>query len=666
MKKEGIKNTREVDIYRICLPIMFIVFAILLEMVNFLYLGFTDSSGNVMAFPTYFLFDLGIIAMIAGFIYLVTNRVAMNVFFYFFIGFQAFMNIVNATMYKIFGDILSFDLLKLGAEATTAITWDFIDWIGVLINLVLLGIIIAVTVIFQKKGKGTVQYKKSTVPVLFLVVFTLFQCVGYGLFGIGVNTLQVAATSESTIETSDEYLWDHFQFKLDAFKKFGHYGFYTKSVLNYIFPTPIEDYEVYVNFIDNGFVSGDENAPLYGDNLIAILCESLDWYAIDPYNTPTLWKMANGDNTLVMKEFYERNRTNVSENLTLLGYMSMNYMLYSFKDNGYNFQYSLPNLFESVNENITTSYFHANDGDFYNRSYTHGDDGVGFDNLYFIDSYTGEQEFGGFDEWILDEEFTSNLMDEFLVEDGQFLTYFTTVSTHGPYDYDQRYMTEYYQTFDNNFEEFSKWFTENTEFVLPTNEYDFELFRHYKSAMIDLDKTIENLIQEIEERGLRDNTSIILLGDHNSYYNNLCYKIKGVEKSDFSNTYINNIPMMIYSPKLANLWGEEFEEIGNTFCSTFDIIPTICDLYGLPSNVNLFQGHSIFSEEIENSVFVSNLSGMFTKDIFSFNISDIYLFGENVTQEEIEKFKENANAFWKRQEYLEVILSHGINGTKVF
>ena len=57
---------------------------------------------------------------------------------------------------------------------------------------------------------------------------------------------------------------------------------------------------------------------------------------------------------------------------------------------------------------------------------------------------------------------------------------------------------------------------------------------------------------------------------------------------------------------------------------------------------------------------------MFTKDIFSFNISDIYLFGENVTQEEIEKFKENANAFWKRQEYLEVILSHGINGTKVF
>ena len=204
MKKEGIKNTREVDIYRICLPIMFIVFAILFEMVNFLYLGFADSSGNVMAFPTYFLFDLGIIAMIAGFIYLVTNRVAMNVFFYFFIGFQAFMNIVNATMYKIFGDILSFDLLKLGAEATTAITWDFIDWIGVLINLVLLGIIIAVTVIFQKKGKGTVQYKKSTVPVLFLVVFTLFQCVGYGLFGIGVNTLQVAATSESTVETSDE------------------------------------------------------------------------------------------------------------------------------------------------------------------------------------------------------------------------------------------------------------------------------------------------------------------------------------------------------------------------------------------------------------------------------------------------------------------------------
>ena len=105
MKKEKTKNLKEVDIYRIFLPILFIIFAVILEMINFLYLGFQNSNGDLLVFPTYFLFDLGIICMLAGVIYLVTNRVAMDVLYYIILGFQAFMNIANATMYGVFGDI---------------------------------------------------------------------------------------------------------------------------------------------------------------------------------------------------------------------------------------------------------------------------------------------------------------------------------------------------------------------------------------------------------------------------------------------------------------------------------------------------------------------------------------------------------------------------------
>ena len=74
----------------------------------------------------------------------------------------------------------------------------------------------------------------------------------------------------------------------------------------------------------------------------------------------------------------------------------------------------------------------------------------------------------------------------------------------------------------------------------------------------------------------------------------------------------------------------------------------------------------MFSYDIENSVFVSNLSGMFTNNIFSFNISDVYIVGENVTEEEISKFKANANLYWKKQKYIEVIWTEGINGSLVF
>ena len=145
------KKTKEIDGYRAILPLLFIVFAIIFEMANFLYLGFTDSSGHLMVFPSYFLFDLGIIIIIAGVIYLVTNKVAMNVLYYFFLSIQFILNVVNSTLYAIFGDILSFDSLFLGAEATSALTVELIDWIGVLINVLLFAAMITLTILFQKK-----------------------------------------------------------------------------------------------------------------------------------------------------------------------------------------------------------------------------------------------------------------------------------------------------------------------------------------------------------------------------------------------------------------------------------------------------------------------------------------------------------------------------------
>ena len=655
---------KEIDGYRAFLPLLFIVFAIIFETANFLYLGFTDSNGNLMVLPTYFLFDLGIMMIIAGIIYLVTNKIAMNVLYYFFLSMQFILNIVNSTLYAIFGDILSFDSLFLGAEATSALTAELIDWIGVLINVLLFAIMITLTVIFQKKCKIVLKYQKFSKTAFILSSFLLFQIVGFSLLTLERQSLNTAVSADNEIETSDEYLWEHFQFKLDAFKKFGHYGFYTKSFLNYIFNPSPENESDYVNYIDSGYQPTNNLAPLYGDNLVVILCESLDWFAIDPYNTPTLYRLAVGDNTISFKQFYGRNRTNISETLSLMGCASKNYMLKTPVISGYNFAYSLPNLFKSAsNNNVITSYFHANDGGFYDRVDTHGQNGVGFDNLCFIDSYTGEQEFGGFYNWISDLEFISNEIDKFLPTDKQFLSYFSSVTTHGPYDYEQKYLDDCYQTYYDNFDQFKNWFIENTDFIFPEDEKTLELFRHYKSAMIDLDRTVEYIINQLNERGLADDTSILLFADHNSYYSNLCYRIKGVDKTEFSNTYVNNIPMFLYSPKLFKLYGDNFENIENTYCNTYDILPTICDLYGLASNTNLFQGYSVFSPEIENSLFVSNLGGMFTDNLFSFNISEVYDVVGDASDLEIKKFKENANNFWKKQEYIEVILKNGINGS---
>ena len=329
-------------------------------------------------------------------------------------------------------------------------------------------------------------------------------------------------------------------------------------------------------------------------------------------------------------------------------------------ENGYNFDYALPKLFKATaaSEDIVTTYVHQNTRDFYNRDVTHID-GLGFDYMYMIEDYTGAQQQEGWGKWVTDFDFTSNLMDYILPDTDRFMTFIATMSTHGPYTYRNPYYEEYYQTFEENFEQYSVWLKENTPFTIPENESDYQHFYYYKSAFIDLDRTVANLIAELEERGLSDNTSIVLFADHNAYYHDLSLKVKGIEKADFQDTFAYNIPFMIYSPALTHGEGQ----VVDTFCNTYDILPTICDIYGLPYNSNLLYGFSVFSDEIENSFFASHLNGMFTEDIYSLNISDIYIVGDDVTDEDIKRFNENANRFFKRQEELEIIYENGINGT---
>lgn len=653
---------KEISTNNFILPFLFMVFAIIFEMANFLYLGFKTVDGSLMVLPSYFLFDLAIILMLAGLIYVVHNKIAMQIVYYFLLFVQCALNIANSTMYNIFGDILSFDLFYLGGEATSAITVDVIDWGGVFLNFAIFALIVTVTVLLVKKNKKTITIKNFSMPVIVLAFTILCWSMGLGLYETQQFTLSGTEAGQSEIESSDKYLWDNFQFKLDAFKKFGNYGFYTKSVLNLIFngDASEDDIEYYQDFIDAGYHAENPDALLYGDNLIVILCESMDWFAIDPYNTPTLYSIATGNNSISFTGFHARNRTNNSEGIVLNGSMPRNISITEAFENGYNFDYALPKLFKATaaSEDIVTTYVHQNTREFYNRDVTHID-GLGFDYMYMIEDYTGAQQQEGWGKWVTDFDFTSNLMDYILPDTDRFMTFIATMSTHGPYTYRNPYYEEYYQTFDENLEEYSVWLKENTPFTMPENESDYQHFYYYKSAFIDLDRTVANLIAELKERGLSDNTSIVLFADHNAYYHDLSLKVKGIEKADFQDTFAYNIPFMIYSPALTHGEGQ----VVDTFCNTYDILPTICDIYGLPYNSNLLYGFSVFSDEIENSFFASHLNGMFTEDIYSLNISDIYIVGDDVTDEDIKRFNENANRFFKRQEELEIIYGNGINGT---
>lgn len=657
----GKQKETEISTNRIIIPFAFILCSIIFEVVNFLYLGFLNSVGKRLAFPNYFIIDLAIIFMLAGAIYLIKSKKLGVVIFCILLALQAILNVVNATLFSVFGDILSLDLLRLGKEAQTAFSFDLLDWGGLIINLLLYITFMTGAIIFTKRNKKVYHVKNFSSPILALAIFMLIESFSFTFMEVQINSLSDSGSTQSQIEASDKYLWDNFQFKIDAYKKFGHFGFYTKEVINMFAEETLtkEEKEEYVAYIDDGYVAGDENAPLYNNNLVVILLESTDLFAIDPIYTPTLWNMMQGNNTsLYFSNFHARNRTNNSEGIALIGSMPKTRSLKSAAQKGYNFNYSLPKLFKGNDKNAVATYVHANAKSYYGRDVTHNIDKIGFDRLLNVEDYKGEESLKRWGDWIPDLQVVKAFTEEMLPKDKRFLTFFSTMSTHGPHTFEKKYFEEEYKYYDEHFKEYEEWF-KTTDFVFPQDEITLQKLRNFKVGTIDLDKTISYLIDEINSRGLRENTSILMFADHNLYYHDMCYKIKGVDKDDYSNSYINNIPAFFYSPKYVKE-GEKIE----TFCNTYDLLPTICDLYGLPSNKNLFLGYSIFSEDIKHSFFGSHIGGMFNEKIYSQNIVDYVVTDESATQEDIKNFKKDAVTFYQKQEMMDKIYENGINGKR--
>lgn len=120
-------------------------------------------------------------------------------------------------------------------------------------------------------------------------------------------------------------------------------------------------------------------------------------------------------------------------------------------------------------------------------------------SLYTIEDYTGPYIYTSFTNWIPEISFIENQIDNIIPDEERFMTFYATLSTHGPYDKYNPNFEEYYQIFEDNYAEFSVWFEENTDYVIPQGD-DFELFKNYKSAMIDFDRCVAYLIESLEEK----------------------------------------------------------------------------------------------------------------------------------------------------------------------
>ena len=652
------------------LTISYVLCALILEMSVFLMMGI----GGV--FPTYFWFDLAAIVFIAGIIVLIPTAIAKTVLFSVFIGFQCVLNIANVCLYRTTGEVFYWAHFLQLSDGIQVFEISFIPFDYIAVVLAILAVFITALVFINKKIriKSSFTFLKRA-AIALAMMFALEACFSVSFF---TQKSVMAAKSESVYEfEGDLNLYDSMYAKNMAFKKFGTFFFYLRDliVLKRGMNVSAKKRGEAAKFLVSETSTANEYTGISQENsVITILLESLEYFAIDPYNTPFLYKLFYEDSVL-LSEFYAHNRTNMSEGLVVCGnYSQLNPLIYgratatATTANG-TISFTMPQVLE--NNGYSSVYIHANGGKIYRRSTTFGNEGIGFDDIVLKNDMTtvegyGTKEYQNWKNSALDVEVVNAYLNKFTAD--KTYVQFTTLSMHGPY-YEKSKITPYYNELlsEENSENYNNMWN-----YLTANGYSkpsgkiLTQFNWYKAATVVLNDALEALFEGLEAAGKLATTTVVLFADHHAYYGDLAYYLRGMnpkKTNAFANTELYHIPCAIYDQKLAAKLNDvaAYGDSGktgcslNTFCSTNNLTTTIFDLLGIAYYKNLYEGCSIFDSEITNAVFQSFLgsNAYFNNRIYF--AGEVLYTAEGVTTEEIEKFKANVALLYKKQNAIEIM-----------
>lgn len=380
------------------------------------------------------------------------------------------------------------------------------------------------------------------------------------------------------------------------------------------------------------------------NNLIMILAESLDTHVFDRYRNvpganellfPNL--MYFMDNGLNFTNFRQKEKTDTSEALTLLGhYPTKRYVNYDFENNSYPF--SLPNLFRESFPNAQVNYFHHNRIEFYNRNKLMKS--FGFQETFGVDQMN---EFGmggkkttsakGWDkvDRNLDSKVIEYMKDEMFPTDKQFFTYWTTFTSHGFYR-ERENLRPYYTILDDNN-------------LFPKGGAGANDWRNYAATIMDFDNALGQMKTDLIDKGILDKTTILIVGDHETYYSGLARYANGQlgNTNGYFDTENFRVSCLIYDQKLQTEYYTKYgtKEI-DKFVTSGDLVPTLLDLFGIESWKNLYLGSSVFTDTGE-SIAYSRVYGYFFNDLMLFySKNDLLWKSADFKQQDFDSFIINA------------------------
>lgn len=298
-----------------------------------------------------------------------------------------------------------------------------------------------------------------------------------------------------------------------------------------------------------------------GKNLILITAEGFSPYAVDEKLTPTLYKMQQEG--FKFTEFYTPLwgvSTSDGEYVACTSLLPKEGIWSFYKSSENYMPFAMGNQLKNID--YTTNAYHDHYFDYYFRNQSHPNLG-----------YTYKGLGNGLDVTETWPESDIEMMDLTIPEyiDNQpFHTYYMTVSGHLQYTFSGNYIA-----------------SKNRSLVehLPYSER----VKAYLACNIELDRAMEILIKNLEEKGIADDTLIAISPDHYPY---------GLEKEEISELAGREISSEFDLYKgIFILWSAGMEPVEiNKTCSSLDIIPTLSNLMGVEYDSRLLMGRDILSD----------------------------------------------------------------------
>jgi lipoteichoic acid synthase len=605
-------------IEKLSLMTIFIVFYVIIELTTFRWLGLDF-------LPNVFLIDL-LIALALSSITLLfkSNRLSIT-YLSILIVLLLVISFTNQTMnLELNGEIFSLSHFRYFDEATNVFMMEFIHF-DALIVLVSIGLFYAITVyyvsrIFFHSYLYDNHYYKQALSLFSIIILTFIT-----LFNIGIPSF-------------NDYgrIFNINLFKRETIEEYGMIGFYYKDVDIMFFDGGIDEYdkeELEANLAyqtpedyNESNLNISYSGLLEGKNIITIMVESGQSFAINEYLTPNLYKMSTEG--LYFPNHHSENKTNVSEIIGILGSYPSDDINTSKYD--YDFQYSMPNMLNDLGYH--TTYFHENLGSFYDRENTMP--ALGFEDVYLHEElFPDEPIYGWGGDYTLDSRTMDRMFDFMFKDDEPFYYYWSTLVSHGPYNLNypskrginniSKFRDLGYFTLIELAESRGDWVNllEDSE-----DEKDPGRYKFYQATMMDLDRAIGKLLSRLETEGLLEDTIILMYGDHNLYYHQMQLRLNDVEKGEIYHPEMYKTMFMIYNPTLTNAYLMNQNTLNTTvnkFVTPYDILPTYYHLLGIPHYKNYVIGESILTDN--PTIFYSHkMSTFFNETYFSYNNYSIY------------------------------------------